>query len=710
MGSVLSTADDTPISRSVSQSSFHSASSGNVRSHIQATADDTTLALELERHARLRQRAHQLQTPRVPERAYTRENLIELESVSSPTLEGVSHLMSRDTPGLRRRRASPAPKEQKASVLNQEMEPPGIHQVPLDPAMARQLHQEAAASITAAAPFPLTPQIVIKPRGRSRTRSDTNNNQQPSRPLSRSSSEGDISRASLSRAASDDPLLSQTFPHNHPVAQINRIADYVDGVTAARFAPPVPFQPRIGIPPSAISRLFNKEWQGYYLWKGKHYPKGTWQYGLRHTGAHVAKRIFQVFAIVATIPTLGLITTWLECGKNWGFDGSWESFACPFYSSATNEQWLAEARNRSANWTLPDVDYEQQVRLVHLTNATKEAAIDRAKFLKALHRLTYDTKKTKVGVENLWAAYNMDPVSGTPRVIDGHPLFQDLLIVAPVDMERICQGLQNTPVEVCWGELDLATRCTKRSEAILDYVNLKYSNWRWFQVKLMHSLLVHVLEVAPQTRYMDGFTTRRFNRLLLNCRLPIAFPKNFPPDKQPYLYNELFPGQMTIPRDIMKLDNTNKTVRVQLPMRVKREVENYPILPFEFDHPKTLENLNKGKYAYLTTSEAKELADILYELDDRTDILYAIVIGVGSIIVVILVAGLTLRLTIMSRTQRLNAREEELNMRQLALNRREFGTLEFIPEEADENEDGEEEPDEDTDSRKQLRCVVQTEV
>ena len=159
----------------------------------------------------------------------------------------------------------------------------------------------------------------------------------------------------------------------------------------------------------------------------------------------------------------------------------------------------------------------------------------------------------------------------------------------------------------------------------------------------------------------------------------------------------------------MKLDNKNKTVRIQLPMRVKREVENYPILPFEFDHTKTLENLNKGKYAYLTTSEAKELADILYELDDRTDILYAIVIGVGSIIVVILVAGLTLRLTIMSRTQRLNAREEGLNMRQLALNRREFGTLEFIPE-ADENDDGEEEPDEDTDSRKQLRCVVQTEV
>ena len=720
MGSVLSTADDTPLPRPGSPSIIQQAASGlrdSVRMQAQMTSDDSATAaiLELEREARLRERVQQLQAPRTPARAFTQENLIELDSITSPTLEGVSHLMPRDTSRLRRRRASVAPKEQKANVLNQEMEPIGIHQVPLDPDVVRQIHREAtSSSITVANPFPLTPEVVVKPGGRPRSRSqnDVNNNQQ-SRPLSRASSDGDLSRVSLSRSSSNEPLLPQPIPHGHPIAQINRIADYVDGVTAAQFAPapaPLPpFQPYLRIPSSRLSRVFNKDWDGYTIWRGKEYPAGTWQHSYRHTGL---KRTFQVVGVGLTIPAFGLISSWIECGKDWGFDPSyWQYWECPWRSSATNQERLLDEKNRTANWSLPNFEYETQVRLVQLTNASKEAAIDRAKYLQALQTLTFDQMETRKAIDRLWAAYNMDPVTGTPRMIDSHPLFQDLLISAPVDMESICKGLKNTPVEVCWGELALQIKCTKRSEATLHYINTHYAEWRWFQTKLMHSLFIHVLNVAPQTRYMDGFNTRRFNRLVLNCRLPIQFPKKFPPNKQPYLFNQLH-GKWPIPRDIMKMDDKNTTVRIQLPMRVKREVENYPILPFEFDHPKTLENLNSGKYSYLTQSEAKELRDILYELDDKSDILYAIIIGVGCIIVVILIAGLILRLTIMSRTQRLNAREEELNMRQLALNRREFGTLEFIQEEdeAIENDDGDEDTDEETDSRKQLNCFVETEL
>ena len=679
------------------------------------TSDDSATAaiLELEREARLRQRVQQLQGPRTPTTAFTRENLIELDSITSPTLEGVSHLMPRDTSRYRRRRASVAPKEQKAGVLNQEMEPLGVNQVPLDPDVVRQIHREASAStITVANPFPLTPEVVVKPGGRPRSRSqnDVNNNQN-SRPLSRASSDGDLSRVSLSRSTSNDPLLPQPVPHGHPIAQINRIADYVDGVTAAQFAPPPPlppFQPYVRVPTSRLSRVFNKDWDGT-IWRGKEYPAGTFPHSFRHK---YLKRTFQAIGIGLTVPAFGLFTSWIECGKDWGFNPTyWQYWECPWRSSATNQEWLLEEKNRTSNWTLPNFEYETQVRLVQLSNATKEAAVDRAKFLQAMTSLTYDQMQTRKAIDRLWAAYNMDPDSGSPRMIAGHPLFQDLMISAPVDMEKICKGLKNTPVAVCWGELQLQVKCTPRSEATLDYINTHYAEWRWFQAKLLHSLFIHVLDVAPQTRYMDGFNTRRYNRLILNCRLPIQIPKRFPPDQQPYLFNQ-YHGKWPIPRDIMKMDNVNTTVRVQLPTRVKREVENYPILPFEFDHPKTLENLNSGKYSYLTQSEARELRDILYELDDKSDVLYAIIIGVSCIIVVILIAGLTLRLTIMSRTQRLNAREEELNMRQLALNRREFGTLEFIQEEdeAIENDDGDEDTDEDTDSRKQLNSFVETEL
>ena len=343
MGSGLSSADDAPPPRPGTPSILQQASSGlrdSVRMQAGMTSDDSATAaiLELEREARLRDRVQQLQAPRTPSRAFTRENLIELDSITSPTLEGVSHLMPRDTSRFRRRRASVAPKEQKANVLNQEMEPPGLHQVALDPEVVRQIHREnTASSISVSNPFPLTPEVVVKPGGRPRSRSqnDVNNNQ---RPLSRASSDGDLSRISLSRSTSNEPLLPQPIPHGHPIAQINRIADYVDGVTAAQFAPPPPlppFQPYVRVPTSRLSRVFNRDWDGT-IWRGKEYPAGTWQHSFRHTGL---KRTFQVIGLGMTVPAFGLFTSWIECGKDWGFNPTyWQYWECPWRSSATNQE------------------------------------------------------------------------------------------------------------------------------------------------------------------------------------------------------------------------------------------------------------------------------------------------------------------------------------------------------------------------------------
>ena len=110
---------------------------------------------------------------------------------------------------------------------------------------------------------------------------------------------------------------------------------------------------------------------------------------------------------------------------------------------------------------------------------------------------------------------------------------------------------------------------------------------------------------------------------------------------------------------------------------------------------------NKGKYAFLTKEENHELAEILLELGDKTDLLYAIIIGVSVIVAVILIAALVLRLTVMSRTQRLNEREHQLNMRQLAINRRDFGPLEFIQEVSDEEESK-------NGSQERFQCFVET--
>ena len=636
------------------------------------------------REATLRQRAAELQAPRQPQTPYTADTVVNLETMTSPTVDGISHLMARDSPGHRRRRASAAPSETRSNTFMAELTEPGPHAVPIDPHMIQQIHADTvrASQLSLQSPFPSSAVTIQKPRQRANTVTggrDPNNNYRSS-----AATQTDLTMA---RTSSMDSLASTQS------ARINRVVDYVDGINSASMAPA---HFRIHFGPNWKFWKQNPRWKGYTLYETT-YPPGSPGHWVAN---HVPKYALYGFMALGSVPLFGVLTQYFECGKDWRFDGSLRSAACPFVTSETNQQWLTDKKNASMGWTLKDPEYEQSQLILRLVNMTKEAAIDRNKLVDARHRLAHDQKVISDTLNNLWAAFAMDPATGTPYLIDGNPLFNDLQIIAPVDMDKVCKEVK-APTRICWGELDLLVKCTARSEAIIHYVNTHYGDWRWFQAELLHALLMHVLAVAPQTRFMDGFNTRRFNRLIANCRLPIQFPKVYPPGEMPELYNTLFPNDYPLPMDVINKDDTKKIVRVQTPARIKREVKNYPIMPYEFSHPSTLENLNKGKYAFLTKEENKELAEILLELGDKTDLLYAIIIGVSVIVAVILIAALVLRLTVMSRTQRLNEREHQLNMRQLAINRRDFGPLEFIQEVSDEDDskDG---------SQERFQCFVET--
>ena len=646
---------------------------------VKTTRSDSLAASILDdSQARLRERAKELNSPRQPATPYTAQSVTELDTIVSPTADGISHLMTRDTPPFRRKRASESPSSVRSQNLAKEYVEPTPNQVPLDPMAMRQINAETAnaEAISLANPYPLEPKVVLKPNPRQRSNSyagrqtprDPNNNA-----VSPPAADGAPLSASRDSIASAD---SQTSLLSHK-AKVNRILDHLDGAQSAALAPK---HFRIGIPKIKgytngwypVDTVYPPNSPGWYL--AKYGPK-TAAYGLLMT---------------ASIPILGVITSAVECAKEWGVDFSARSLACPWVKSETNEAWLTEKKNRTSNWTLTDPVQENAKKIMRLVNASEIAAEDRATLLDGRNVLMWKQDAIEDKLDQLWAAYQMDPATGAPYLINGVPLFNDLEIVAPVDMDAICMSIDNTPTPVCWGEAMLLTKCTPRSEAIVDYVAANYNMWNYFQYRLLHAIYNEVLNVAPQTRFMDGFNTRRFNRLILNCKLPIKIPEHFPKDDMPYLYGQLHPGKFPIPKKIRDLDDTNRTLRTRLPQRVRRDVRNYPIAKWEFDHPTTIERLNEGRYSYLTATEAEELRTIMANLNSNTTIYHAIIVSSSVIVVVIVLSALTLRLTVLRRAQELNHREQHLNLRQMALERQEFGTLEYI-EELDEGDESDEE-------------------
>ena len=125
---------------------------------VKTTRSDSLAASILDdSQARLRERAKELNSPRQPATPYTAQSVQELDTIVSPTADGISHLMTRDTPPFRRKRASESPSSVRSQNLAKEYVEPTPNQVPLDPMAMRQINAETAnaEAISLANPYPL---------------------------------------------------------------------------------------------------------------------------------------------------------------------------------------------------------------------------------------------------------------------------------------------------------------------------------------------------------------------------------------------------------------------------------------------------------------------------------------------------------------------------------------------------------------------------